>query len=174
MFTSSFAEGTAPIEPDSNEAPHAWCPRKVITSEKSFELLHLVLYYLYTKMVCFCTDEDAEPLPGMPDYCHPEEVYAIAHEYELEGLQQKALNFLRDTCTIENIVDRLFGKAALVYEDVGKVYEEFVLRHWDEIKNNKKWTEYFHGFENEDSMKIKLVLDRLLKLMGRLRSAEVR
>jgi len=27
VFNSSFAEGTAPAAPDSNEIPAAWCPR---------------------------------------------------------------------------------------------------------------------------------------------------
>jgi hypothetical protein len=165
VLNSGFAEGISSQDTEQDNSSSS-CQRKVIVSGKSFELLHTVLYYLYTNAVCFCTDEDAEPPPGMPECCDPEQVYAIAHEFGLEDLQQKTISFLRDTCNIENIADRLFGDVSLVYEEAYQVYKEYALQNWNEIKDSKEWTEYFAELEVESQQKH--VISRLLKFISRL------
>jgi hypothetical protein len=165
VFNSKFTEGIPPVEEDPGTTPSLYCPRKLIPSENTFELLHVVLYYLYTNTVCFCTDEGAKPLPGTPKYCDPEEVYAIADEFGLEDLRKKALEFIQDTCDVEHLADRLFGSASVLHEEIRQVYEKFFLQNWDEIKNCQEWPEFFC---DQPPSKIQKVALRFFELMKRL------
>jgi hypothetical protein len=167
VFESGFVEGVSP-ELDPNENSQAQCMRKVIRTEVRFELLYLILHYLYTGNICFSTNLDAEPPTGMPNYCHPEEIFSIAHQFGLEDLQKKALDFLKETCDARNIVERTFGEFGLVHEEVGKMYKDFLLSNWEFIENCEL-TDYVEKLEEEDSPYRKAAYKRLVEIMKCMR-----
>lgn len=166
MFASRFSEGdtVAALRPDAHEYS-----RRIIRSEEDFEILHTVLYYLYTEKVYLRTDDTLVGPSNVPSYCDAEEIFAIAHRYHIAQLKQKALIFLRDTCNAENIVQRVFSELAILYDEVGEIYGTFFQRHWNEIRERKELDRYLESLEKNNSPRIWEVCKRLGKLVKGLK-----
>jgi hypothetical protein len=90
VFASRFSEGDtiAALRPDANEFS-----RRIIQTEEDFEILHTLIYYLYTEKVYLRTDDTLVGPSNVPSYCAAEETFAIAHRYQIAQLEQKALIF---------------------------------------------------------------------------------
>jgi hypothetical protein len=111
-------------------------PRRRIPLSCDFELLALVLRYLYTNAICFCTSDthDSSSVPTASE-AKAEGIYALAVALNLEPLREKALHFLQATCNIKNIGSRTFSPFARENTEVGKVYESYLIRNWKEVLN---------------------------------------
>jgi hypothetical protein len=132
VFESSFVEGDGGRNCDSR--PIQYIPARTIESIEDFELLHSVVYYLYTDKVCFTTAPVEEQTGVMPE-CDAEAAYAIADRFQLEGLKAKARAFLLDTCRITNMVPRILGDFAFQYEELGRSYEPIFFRLWNQVRD---------------------------------------
>jgi len=96
-------------------------------------LFQLVLRYLYTNSICFLTSSVCCKDPDVPEIRDAEGLYTIAASLKIEPLQQKALRFLRSSCTINNISDRTFSTFANKYTEIDEVYTAYILRNWKTV-----------------------------------------
>jgi spore coat polysaccharide biosynthesis protein SpsF (cytidylyltransferase family) len=100
--------------------------RRTITMIEDFDVVHNVLYYIYTNRITFSTVASQEPESkgNQPNIADAEDIFALAHRLDLEDLKQKALEFLGRSCTLRNIMSRVFTQSPSLYDEVGKVYDE--------------------------------------------------
>jgi hypothetical protein len=124
-------------------SPGSRTPLHQITEHVDPDVYHNILYYLYTFRVTFTTDLSVECAePSTPKLCSAEDIYALADKMLLQSLKDKALDFLKETCTVENIISRLFSKFARSHADVEAVYMAYFMSQWAEVKNHPSYTEY--------------------------------
>jgi hypothetical protein len=138
--------------------------RKVYYLHDDFELFHTLLVYLYTDRVCFTTSPDIIKPVDIPITADAEGVYAISHRFKLECLDNKAFHFLKATCNVRNITARTFSGFAAEHEVVGGMYDEYFLRHWEEVKRTDEFEEYFVDVE-DDVQKLVRVTKKFRKMM---------
>ena len=145
MFNSSFAEG------ESNNAEIGFSTednslrRTRVQVEDDFDLLHNILYYLHTDQISFGTDLTYEQpiITHLPRLCAAEDIYAMADRLLLEGLKRKAFDFLKLTCTVENITSRTFSKFAMLYKEVGDMYSVYYREHWRQVRTVAAHEQFF-------------------------------
>jgi hypothetical protein len=176
VFASSFAEGDAAAAAAAaklealqlNDKCTDYYPRRIIPMEDDFDILHNVLYYLYTKKISFSTKGQHSYTLGFnsPKICDAEDIYAIAHRLDLRSLQKKALAFLRWSNNPRNITARVFSKYASVYEEIGAIYNEYFRKNWIEIRDTPEFSDYFTELEEAgDGDEANRVLERYRELM---------
>jgi hypothetical protein len=152
VFESSFAEGrsnNADVPPDSEDRT---IHRTHIKVEDDFDLLHNVLYYLYTDQISFATDLTYEPPEKhLPKLSPAEDIYAMADRLLLDELKAKAFDFLDRTCTVENITARIFSKFSMLYKEIGDIYVTYFCNNWEQVKTAKAYEEFFVEKEEADT-----------------------
>ena len=116
-----------------------------------FDLFHIVLFYLYTDRVYFSTTPETALVSGILATSNAETIYEIAHRLLLDSLTSKALHFLKSTCTPHNITARVFGSFASLHDDVGKLYNSYLMENWNQIVRTSEFKEFLSDLE-EDSM----------------------
>jgi len=162
VFNSGFSERSVPPLDSSNQYR-----RLVIRSPEPFELLYATTY-TRTRFSSAQTTRE----PGMPS-CEAEKLFAIAHRLDMSKLMEKALNFLIETCTIENVMARVFGEFALTHDElVGPSYTIMFHRYWPRVKASKEFEEYFLAIEEEDQDRGVAVNRRFRELMRSYRYVE--
>jgi hypothetical protein len=125
-------------------------PRRQVTIRDDYDLFQIVLFYLYTGTVQFTTSpEICSEENDIPTTADIGGVYAIAHRLMLDDLSAKAAIFLGDTSTVGNITARAFGKFAATYQAVEKVYDEYLLGHWQQIIGGAEFEEFFRDAEDD-------------------------
>ena len=158
MFASGFSESDSTIASQNDnesflQTDNTTNPpplrRRRITMVEDFDIVHSILYYIYTNRVTFSTKHDDSQEGRLPRICPASEIYALAHRFDLDNLQAKALGFLEKTCTVGNATHRTFSKFAFVYDDVGKVYNDYFMKKWKKIRNTSSFEEYFSALEDE-------------------------
>jgi hypothetical protein len=171
VFESRFAEGDGGrIQCNCDPRAIQYISARTIESIEDFELLHSVVYYLYTDKVCFTTAVVGEEQGEIPE-CDAEAAYAIADRFQLEGLKAKARAFLLDTCCIINIVPRILGEFAFEYEELGRSYENIFFRLWDQVRDTDKLSKFLLSLEESDDRgKASRANQRVWELMKGLRS----
>jgi len=125
---------------------------RVVEKKKSvedYDLLHNILYYLYTDHITFGTNFGKVPSSGLPSIYPAEEIYTTAELMFLQPLKEKALRFLKDSCTVDNIISRLMSKFAEVHPEPAKIYEEFFRKNWDVIKVGDEYNGLFKNLKEE-------------------------
>ena len=105
-----------------------------------------MLYYLYTDKVLFSTNTTVKDPLDIP-VSDAEDVFEIAHLYDLPQLKEKALHFLVETCNTENIIERVFGRFALTYEEVSGAYAKVFYRYWNEVKDLLEFEKFFEELQ---------------------------
>ena len=130
--------------------------RRIITMEENFDVVHNVVYYIYTNRIKFSTfDSDDPPIGTEPNVSDAEEIFALAHRLDLVDLKKITLAFLGRTCTVGNITSRVFSQFASLYEEVGQIYEEYFRKEWLQIQKSSEFKEYFLLMEGDnDSQEI--------------------
>ena len=173
VFASSFSEGDSTVtsineRSQISEDPLNQITRRRIPMEDDFDVVHNVLYYMYTNGITFSnvTSENSSSKPGLPRICDAEDIYALAHRLELKNLQNKTHRFLKSTCNVRNITARVFSEFAELYEDVGETYESYFKDHWEDIRGTTEFNKYFSVVEEkEDLTEIRRVYGRFRELM---------
>ena len=164
MFKSSFAEGDFNRDepaPDKGD----WLYRTHIQVDDDFDLLHNILYYLHTGQISFGTNLTYEQ-PGvthLPKLCAAEDIYAMADRLLLDELKSKAFNFLRFTCSVENITLRTMSQFAMLYKEVGDMYAAYYRKNWKQVRTASTHEEFFTVRESEGD------IEDIIKLLRRYR-----
>ena len=168
MLNSKFAEGSGQelksgVKDVTPLRPH----RHVVNLLDDYRLFHTILYYLYTDRICFTTDlENCHSGPYATD--DAEGIYAIAHRLLISPLLDKAIKFLADTCSPQNITARAFGRVAATYEAIGKTYQSYLLKHWNEVIKDPSFEEFFAEVEGDQqqSQRVNALLRELVRSRG--------
>ena len=108
-----------------------------------YTTMHNILYYLYTGRVNLhlYMNEDQAP-NGYPDAADPFLLYRAANMYLFEGLEDRCVQYLQSTCTLENIIERLFENPECAHHDrIRKMYLEYLNNNFEGIKKTKEWEE---------------------------------
>jgi len=100
-------------------------PRRRIVMAEHVDVVHSVLYYIYTHWVTFSTDvsDQSSQDESLASCCDVEDIYALAHRLEVTGLLEKALSFLKRSCNERNIIKRAFGPLAIMHQGCRSLYE---------------------------------------------------
>jgi len=194
VFGSAFAEGDAWAASGSNDTDASNVPlgprnrvvrQRVITMEEDFDVVHNILYYIYTNRIILSTivpiPKDSDPLNEFtitprcsdtkvrpkvqPRVIDTEDIFALAHRLDLVDLQNLALGFLGKTCTLENITARVFSHFAAKYDEVAQVYDAYFREAWSSIVllYSKEFKEYFAMMEEENNS------EEILRIFGKFR-----
>ena len=118
-----------------------------------------MLYYLYTDKVLFSTNTTVKDPLDIP-VSDAEDVFEIAHLYDLPQLKEKALHFLVETCNTENIIERVFGRFALTYEEVSGAYAKVFYRYWNEVKDLLEFEKFFEELEDQEDITRRTTVNR--------------
>lgn len=172
VFQSSFIEGASATAGDRPVGQII----QTLPSHEPFEVLHPILYYLYTDLICFTTVpiEEAKPYHQVPP-CAPEDAYRVGDLFDLEQLKKKALGFLVDTADMTNIISRIFGDYALKYQEIGQGYETVFYKYWNDVKKTGALSQYFRDLEGEEDVEgNRQAIRRCMELMEGLTSQGVR
>jgi hypothetical protein len=181
VFSSGFREGDAHAvaasvnsslnsEPTVNGGPSVQFDhgnpfhRRVITMEEDFDVVHNVLYYIYTNQIRFSTFESGSSEPeAVPKACDAEDIFALAHRLDLTALKKLALAFLGRTCSLENITSRVFSHFAFLYEEAGEIYDLYLKKEWPRIQKSNEFQKYFLAMEEGNNSK------EIIRIFGKFR-----
>jgi hypothetical protein len=153
VFASGFSEGDLAVAASSMPMDRFF-PRREIIMDDDCDVVHNVLYYLYTNTVRFYPPTEIQiRLAPLPPFCDAEDIYALAHRLDLAELQSKALHFLKLTCTKRNITERALSSFAALYEQVGTVYDEYFKANWQELQKTDEYEKYFQELASEGDVK---------------------
>ena len=78
---------------------------------------------------------------GWPEEADPVDLFRAADMYLVEPLRSRCLRFLIETCTINNISERLFDISIQPFEDLKKGFLEYMVKNFDKVKQTKEWRE---------------------------------
>jgi hypothetical protein len=175
VFASAFLEGDSTIaaisklksgNPDVSLGQYGTSlQRRIITMTEDFDVVHNVLYYIYTNCITFSIVASDEPQPegNQPNICDAEDIFMLAHRLDLEGLKKKALKFLGRSCTPRNITSRVFSQFASLYDEVDSVYEDYFKDNWAIIQNSAEFKKDFSLIEEKSDP------TEIIRIFGRFR-----
>lgn len=149
----------------SSTKPHGLGPYQSKYTDDDFELLHNILYYLYTDHITFGIEADSIPSPCLPKICEVEDIYMAADRMFLEELKQKALHFLKLSCTPGNITSRVMSKFAELHGEIATMYGEYFRKNWDRIKGTIEFNQFFKTLNDKDLNEILRVYTKFQELM---------
>lgn len=150
---------------ESSPKPHGLGPYQSKETDDDFELLHNILYYLYTDHITFGIEVDIIPSPHLPKICDVEDIYMAADRMFLEELKQKALHFLELSCTPGNITSRVMSKFAKLHEEIATIYGEYFRKNWSRIKGTIEFNQFFKNLNDKDINEILRVYTKFQELM---------
>lgn len=84
----------------------------------------------------------------------------------LPELKRKALEFLKISCTAENITSRVLSKFSDLHDEVGAIYSQFFQRNWGQVKGTQQFNREFEEFEKMESEEVVRVNARFRELMN--------
>ena len=150
VFSSSFIEGDKHLELKALSDLGSYQKRQIIIQD-DFDLLHNILYFIYTDRVRFSASSDPPNRSSsstiLPNISPVEHIYMAADRMLLSSLRTKALDFLSLTNTINNITSRIMSPFADLYAEVSDMYTEYFRERWEEIKKTDEFNSYFIEME---------------------------
>lgn len=136
---------------DDNAKNHDFGARYKKITDKDYDLLHNILYYLYTDHITFGTRVDTILPSNLPKLCPVEDIYMAADCMLLGELKDKALRFLELSCTADNITSRVISTFAELHDEVAAVYDYYFRENWDRIKNKEEFEKPFMDLKDTES-----------------------
>jgi len=152
VFASGFSEGISVIKGSTYENVNE---KRVVSTEVDFDTLHNVLYYLYTNQITFHSKPGKESPTG-PRTVDVQGIYEVADRFLLTRLKDKALDFLRHSCDIQNVTGRMFGEFARMHEDMNLEYLFFFRTHLPLIVQMVEFDNFFERLEGSDADQIQI------------------
>ena len=121
--------------------------RRVVKISEDYHIFHDILYYIYTDIITFYED-DATPTGQLFEtpqgYASKvEKLFAAADFYLLNGLRQKAIAFLRRTCSLKNIAFRVFGHTAVLYPEIDEIYSSYFKANLKDVMKHRSYQFFF-------------------------------
>ena len=167
MRTSVFAfDKDIRLYEDNFAKNHNFEARHRKFTDEDYDLLHNILYYLYTDHITFSTRVDISLPSILPKLCPVEDIYMVADRMLLGELKQKAFKFLELSCTPDNITSRLMSKFAELHDEVATVYQTYFRQNWDRIKNTEEFEQTFvelKDVEPQESWRIHAKFREMMK-----------
>jgi hypothetical protein len=169
VFESPFTEGKPTVHNPPNDADQKTdvSPqnhKRTINSEDDVDLLHNILYFMYTDRITFGTNLKTTHGTTHPKLCAAEDIYMMADRMFLSELKNKALNFLKLSCTTDNIATRVMSKFSELHQEVLESYAEYFRKNWDRLKGTKEFDQLF-DVVNDDLDEVLRINSRFRKLM---------
>jgi len=127
----------------------------ILQVEAEKKAMHNLLYFLYTGTVNLNPKD--RPGPGYPPCIDAYSLYSLAHMCMVENLKALCLEYLSKTLTVDNIVEKVFECPK--HPEVEELYVQFLLMHFNEVKNTDPWEEAVIACNNSIPRR-----DMLLKL----------
>ena len=124
-------------------------------NDLDYVTVHNLLYFQYTGRVHHHDRDTAMPLThelpkGYPAEADAFTLYRAANMYLLDGLQKRCRKCLVETCTPENISDRLFDTDVKYHEPLARADMTFLLKNYEEVKELPAWDALF--FDRDGSV----------------------
>jgi len=138
---------------ESPESSGARRKRTIPVPANKFDLLHTILYYIYTGRITFGTDLSyKQPDATLPKICDAQDIYEVAHDLALEQVKSKALNFLKATCTPKNITARRLSRVTSDPDHrlLTEFYSEYFTKNWNKIRDTDEHNEFMGQAEDGD------------------------
>ena len=135
VFNSQFCEGNIPT-----------IGRRSIDVEEDFDVLHSIIYYLYTGQITF--DDDPSSSVSTPKVTDPGIIYSAADRFLLPELKDKAYNFFISTLDVKNITSRVFDEQLTLHTEVDEVCSSFFKIRVGDIMETSEYKEFFAELEN--------------------------
>jgi hypothetical protein len=165
-FPSTPVQSDGESEDSRPSSPISPPSRRTFYVDADYEIFHAVLFWLYTHRASLTTSpEIAKKSDYPPVTMDAEGLYATASRLHLDSLAKKAFHFLQATTDVRNISSRVFGRFAAVYADVGKFYDEFFLRNWEQVKRTEDLEQYFDSLEEnyEEHIRVNKKFRKMIK-----------
>jgi hypothetical protein len=144
VFTSGFQEGNSTTDNGTSSENG-----RIIDSPENFDVYHNILSFLYTGIVVFeMAPDQSEPTKKKPRAIDVHTMYDAADRFLLPDLKQKAFDFLKKTCTVDNITSRVFGECASLHDELTKYYDSYFK---DNIQSVLESSGYKDFFEEEEA-----------------------
>ena len=96
-------------------------------------------------------------------------LFRAADMYLIEPLRQQSLLFLIDTCTINNISDRLFDINVQALEDLKTEFLEYMVKNFNQVIATKEWRETVLKIKDGSTEEMEYQLELLLDITTGLR-----
>ncbi|GAA5950286.1 hypothetical protein JCM10213_003867 [Rhodosporidiobolus nylandii] len=132
--------------------------RQVTVTQTAFSTYHAILVYLQTGFIHFAPLSSSFPLvhpafstrrdflaskhdedPSLPLLVSPSAAYRLAHLLQLADLQERCLNEVRASLTVQGAAAELFSDTSVAYEELRKVVLEFVKENWAKVRESEGW-----------------------------------
>ena len=154
MFNSGFSEAIPRDSSASQKNDKILWPlqtrRRVINVTDDYDIFRVVLFYIYTDTIVFTSSISSSTVPGnVSSPADADHLYVIAHRLLLDSLCNKVQHYLYSTCTPENISARLLGGFAATYPEMGKAYDRYFLRNWEQVMMAPGLELYFRALEED-------------------------
>jgi hypothetical protein len=120
-----------------------------ITTEEDFDVLHNILYYLYTDRITFADRNGACPSKNLPRICRAEDIYETANRMMLDNLKLKAFKFLELTCDNYNVTSRVISNFASLHPQVAQLYDNYFMANWKSIQGTDEFKRVFEEVEDD-------------------------
>lgn len=117
-----------------------------------FVALHNILYFIYIGCVnlpLVIQDFGIDFIPeGFPEEADPFYLLQNADKFLLPELKELCQNNLIYGITSENVAERLFHPACETHEEVRKVCFDYLVKHFEEVKETEGWERAVCGDED--------------------------
>jgi hypothetical protein len=79
--------------------------------------------------------------PSLPLPVSPRSLYRLAHLLDLDDLQQRSLEAIRCSLTVDNAAIELFSDASIAYDELRAAILAFVKENWVQVRATVSWKE---------------------------------
>jgi hypothetical protein len=147
----------------------------IYIDDVDFVTFHNILYFLNTGRINLQYQREEVVRPWEePEGCSLEEpcpvsLFRAADMYLIEPLRQQSLLFLIDTCTINNISDRLFDINVQALEDLKTEFLEYMVKNFNQVIATKEWRETVLKIKDGSTEEMEYQLELLLDITTGLR-----
>jgi hypothetical protein len=80
--------------------------------------------------------------PSLPLPVSPKSLYRLAHLLSLDDLQERSLEAVKSTLSVDNAAVELFSDASIAYDELRAVILAFVKANWAKVKETDGWKEH--------------------------------
>jgi hypothetical protein len=139
-----------------------------------FTTLHNILYFIYIGCVNIGppnNPQDVDPHPeGYPNEVDPFSLFRHADKFLLPSLKEICFRNLQYASTVKNIAERLFHPECRHHKDLQNIYVEFLVEHYEEVKETEGWkAAFFDGIENSSPTTIAHRMGLMFDITKKLR-----
>jgi hypothetical protein len=138
VLTSQFLEGN---DRDPSKPGH-----RVIRVTEDFDVLHAILYYLYTGRITFDTEINAPSTIG-PKIIDSTVIYVQADRLLLGDLKKIAFDFFKSALGVDNVTAYTFNEDLCLHKEIESYCSEFFANHLEQVVESDEYIKFFAELE---------------------------